>query len=124
MMHTKGPWHKGRAYECEDWIIFARGIPWQLAYLRDDKRANWPLEANARRIVACVNALEGFDIAAIEAGVVKQLVEALEATTHEVEATIRCITNEQTRNEMQAVADKARNALALITPSQELQEQG
>ena len=46
--------------------------------------------------------------------VVKELVEALKAATHEVEATIRCVTNEQTRNEMQIVADNARAVLAKI----------
>jgi len=35
-------------------------------------------EANARRIVACVNACEGIPTEALEAGVVRELVEALE----------------------------------------------
>lgn len=45
---------------------------------------------------------------------VQELVDALEATTHEVEAASLCVTNEQIRAEMQAVADNARRLLAKL----------
>jgi hypothetical protein len=95
-------------------------------------------EANARRAAACVNALEGFDIAAIEAGVVKQLVEAL-TSARKIIAEIdsyqkdpnrgdwgvecACCMGELLDDDRRAIADMDA-ALALIAPSQELQEQG
>ena len=54
---TPGPWNATFADGGKDWIVFATGTPWQLAYLRDDKRANWPLEANARLIAAAPDLL-------------------------------------------------------------------
>ncbi len=49
---TEGPWTVNQTYPVGDWLIHAKGIPWKLAYLADDSRANWPLEANARFIAA------------------------------------------------------------------------
>lgn len=43
---------------------------------------------------------------------VSDLVSALKATTHEVEAMIPCVYHDITRDSMQAVADNARAALA------------
>ena len=47
---TQGPYRANRADHPTEWCIHAAGIPWQLAYLHDDPRANWPLEANAHLI--------------------------------------------------------------------------
>jgi len=83
-----------------------------------------PTEADAIRLEASWNALEGFDIAAIEAGVVKQLVEALER----IESQAICVGIRHGADEaddwLHDIANQASNALALIAPSQELQEQG
>lgn len=55
--HTPGPWKATYADGGEDWIIHAIETPWQLAYLRNDGRAQWPLEANARLIAAAPDLL-------------------------------------------------------------------
>lgn len=49
---TPGPWSASQTYPPGDWCIHARGIPWQLAYLRRHKNHAWPLEANASLIAA------------------------------------------------------------------------
>lgn len=56
--HTPGPWTASPAYECNDYCIHARGIPWQLAYLAEHSRIEWPLEANARLIAAAPEMLD------------------------------------------------------------------
>ena len=66
--HTQGPW---------------RFVPWHIEEGSSAVRApdghlicSTASDANARRIVACVNALAGIPIEAIESGVVAELVEA------------------------------------------------
>jgi hypothetical protein len=49
---TPGPWSASQTYPPGDWCIHARGIPWQLAYLRGHSEIDWPLEATARLIAA------------------------------------------------------------------------
>jgi hypothetical protein len=51
-------------------------------------------------------------IATEAADTIKALCEALRATTHELDAMLRCISDRQTHAEMSAIADKAREALA------------
>jgi hypothetical protein len=124
MMHTPTPWHVD-AYGCHnDYRLrlcepMRSGFPlatiaqfqynWRDAGQYDRQISYKEAEANARRAAGCVNALEGFDIAAIEAGVVKQLVEAAQA-----------VSLSAMRND---AYDKCVAVLALIAPSQELQEQ-
>lgn len=60
-----------------------------------------------------VEALARYRIAAPSPDIqVSDLVSALKATTHEVEAMIPCVYHDITRDSMQAVADNARAALA------------
>jgi len=66
--HTQGPW---------------RFVPWHIEEGSSAVRApdghlicSTASDANARRIVACVNALAGIPIEAIESGVVAELAEA------------------------------------------------
>src|ERR1700687_3987469 len=76
--HTPGPWE----------VIPARGkmLPHvmggdhcRIALLDDCHAAESEREANARRIVAAVNACEGIPTEALEQGVVRELLEALKA---------------------------------------------
>lgn len=67
--HTQGPW---------------RFVPWHIEEGSSAVRApdghlicSTASDANARRIVACVNALAGIPIEAIESGVVAELVSVL-----------------------------------------------
>ena len=48
------------------------------------------------------------------ADTIEALCEALQATTHELDAMLRCISDRQTHAEMKAVADKARAALGKV----------
>ncbi len=50
--HTPGPWTANKTDPVGEWCIHAKGIPWQLAYLADSTKIDWPLEANARLIAA------------------------------------------------------------------------
>ncbi len=68
--HTPGPWSRnGNRIHGESGSLVAT-----IAYFRE---ASIEI-GNARRIVACVNACEGISTEALEAGVVKELREALE----------------------------------------------
>lgn len=69
--HTQEPW---------------RFVPWHIEEGPSAVRASdghlicsTASDANARRIVACVNALAGIPIEAIESGVIAELVEAAKA---------------------------------------------
>lgn len=46
---------------------------------------------------------------------VHQLLDAGQAALHELDATIRCVTDKSSRTEMQAVADALRTAIANAT---------
>lgn len=80
MTHTKGKMEVGG--ELEQNYIYVSG--WHLGCIssaddcngKDNFDDDSEAVANARRLAASWNALEGFDIAAIEAGVVNELVEA------------------------------------------------
>jgi hypothetical protein len=116
MTHTKGPWRVEQRKH-QNLILHSAGDGYQNRvaltvewFLGDNVRPNAEqADANACRIVACVNALESFDIAAIEAGVVKELVDAAKALSP---VAAKC----QQLTRLDA-------ALALIAPAQELQEQ-
>ena len=112
--HTEGPWAveadpmDDRDYETMivlpnksggfgTWIARAEHN-WNEASA-GEHRISWAeAQANARLIAAA-----------------PELLEALEATTHEVESVIRLVSNLTVRDEMQAVADKARSAIAKAT---------
>jgi hypothetical protein len=119
MTHTKGKMETGGALEQN--YIYVGG--WHLGCIssaddcngNDDFLDDSEAVANARRITASWNALEGFDIAAIEAGVVKELLSAAE------DLVDFCNTN-KTGDALWCVS-QLRRAIALIAPSQELQEQ-
>ena len=83
MTHTKTPWKTsndadGFQYEIEtaDGAIYIAGCsfsdPAVEPYIPRDVEA----KANAARIVACVNACDGIDNAALDAGAVAELVQA------------------------------------------------
>jgi hypothetical protein len=140
MMHTPSPWHVD-AFGCHnDYRLrlcepMRSGFPlatiaqfqynWRDAGQYDRQISYKEGEANARRAAACVNALEGIDIAAIEAGVVKQLVEAIQGLGAMPEGFCFCHENrigDDSKVHYPECHD-LRNALALIAPAQELQEQ-
>jgi len=68
----------GHGNECSPDYLGAHAVPTmkKLAYGSIQSET---AEANARRIVACVNACEGIPTADLESGAVQRLVEALEA---------------------------------------------
>jgi hypothetical protein len=75
---TPGPWSASQTYPPGDWCIHARGIPWQLAYLRGHSEIDWPLEANARLIAAAPELYDELENArAIIAGEAPQYGEAI-----------------------------------------------
>lgn len=81
MTHTPEPWQVSLTDDTT--IVHKHSDGTQSVIAETDGDYNepdlWPvMEANARRIVACVNALKGFSTEAIEAGAVKGLVDALE----------------------------------------------
>jgi hypothetical protein len=76
--------------------------------------------ANARRIVACVNALEGFDIAAIEAGVVKQLIEALRQAKTLLQPYAKTMPDNATSEAFHRIS----TSIALIAPATDIKDQG
>lgn len=91
MRHTPGPW----AIESDTWLIWGEchdgelGVPILRA---DTDHRTWGREvaheerdANVERVVACVNACEGIPTEALDAGVVRELVEALEVLVGEIE---------------------------------------
>jgi hypothetical protein len=116
MMHTPTPWRirhymSGRL-DCiqgnpEGGEQYGREIANRMA-----RPASQRAENDARRIVACVNALEGFDIAAIEAGAVADMQRCLQWIVDHPTA--------HTGN----IIGVAKEGLAKIAPAQELQEQG
>lgn len=94
MHHTPGPWQvveKGQGWG-DSWREIWAG---NHAVVRPDgyyssKYDDYEFgvaisEPNARRIVACVNACEGIPTEALESGVVREVVEALEALVGEEE---------------------------------------
>lgn len=75
--HTPGPWKLGARYPESHWIDVVsqtdeRGLPFVSCKHHDE-------EANARRIVAAVNATAGISVEALEAGGIGELVRSLEA---------------------------------------------
>jgi hypothetical protein len=98
-----------------------------IVIINDDRRvAVFHRAEDAEYWTACVNALEGFSIAAIEGGAVKQLVEVL--TEISVHADVRLKDCSKTfarvnRGALRSIRDKADAALALIAPAQAKQEQ-
>jgi hypothetical protein len=54
---TPGPWTLSATYPAGDFVIHAKGIPWQLAYVPASTQIEWPLEANARLIAAAPDLL-------------------------------------------------------------------
>lgn len=73
--HTQEPWMLGARYPESHWIDVVsqtdeRGLPFVSCKHHDE-------EANARRIVASVNATAGIPVEALEAGAIGELVEAL-----------------------------------------------
>jgi hypothetical protein len=125
MMHTPTPW-RVRFYRTAPTIDCVQGAPERPEkYGREiinrmARPSSDRAKADARRIVACVNALEGFDIAAIEAGVVKQLVEALRQS----ETLLRPYAKTMPDNATSEAFHRISTAIDLIAPSQELQDQG
>ena len=73
MMHTKGPWavfmDGPTPYGHAEITSIVADMPVTIGFIGSEK--------NARLAAACVNALEGIDIAAIEGGVVRELIEVL-----------------------------------------------
>lgn len=55
--HTPGPWKIAQTEPPGDFVIHAKGIPWQLAYVPASTQIEWPLEANARLIAAAPDLL-------------------------------------------------------------------
>lgn len=79
-VHTPGPWQIVLYGDGDSLVICAPNADWRICFMAtpgESPNAMSIIRANARRIVACVNALEGISTADIEAGVVKELVEAL-----------------------------------------------
>ena len=73
MNHTKEPWH---AIQNPEW----ENADYRISNKDNDKWANfnqiaYANEANAKRIVACVNACAGITNEALEAGIVKEAME-------------------------------------------------
>ena len=105
--HTQGPWKLGARYPESHWIDVVsqtdeRGLPFVSCKHHDE-------EANARRIVAAVNATADIPVEALEAGVVAKLVEALEW----LEGYLR-----DTPHHNAPAAANARSALALARGEQ------
>ena len=74
--HTQEPWMLGARYPESHWIDVVsqtdeRGLPFVSCKHHDE-------EANARRIVASVNATAGISVGALEAGYIAELVGALQ----------------------------------------------
>jgi hypothetical protein len=86
MTHTKGPWVAIGTDPAEggDWFwINAQPNPAMRGFTKNigvvnGSQSDPEQEANARRICACVNALEGFDLAAIEGGIVNHMQRCLQ----------------------------------------------
>lgn len=91
--HAPGPWKATSipqeadghwvVQENGDWCIHASGSPWQVAYLKAQSISSFPTEANARRIVDCVNACEGI----ADPSAVPELVAALQFLADSARAT-------------------------------------
>lgn len=88
--HTPGPWHTGTT-ESTKYMIYSQ-LGFCIANSFNGVFVDAACEANARRIVACVNACEGFSIEelegadlfkdSIESGnLINELLEALKETT-------------------------------------------
>ena len=69
MKHTKEPWEKSGL----NGVYGSKSQ--QIAVMGDGEYEE--VQANVRRIVACVNACEGMTTEAIERGVIKELLKAL-----------------------------------------------
>lgn len=76
--HTKGPWRVGSSGR-----TVSAGFGQRVATITDRDEAG----TNARRICAAVNACEGIPSAALEAGVVKDLLAACEAVDNHLKTT-------------------------------------
>lgn len=98
--HTPGPFR----YEWlpASYVFKVSGVGGILCYTKGVTAKQSPdvLEANAAFIVTACNSHY-------------PMLEALEEVTHEVEAALRCVTNHETRAEMQTKATKARAAIRL-----------
>lgn len=89
--HTPEPWRVERR-QFENVILHSKGDGYnnRVALTTEWSPASPPrttpveANANARRIVACVNALAGIPIEAIESGVVAELVEAARGLKNEL----------------------------------------
>jgi len=90
--HTPEPWQQKHDYNLEGAVRIIANVDADIdhtgthytydtvAICHDDFDETLPnAESNARRIVACVNALSGISTEAIEAGGVQELVEAARA---------------------------------------------
>ncbi len=84
--HTKGPWFhyfyptpRKRQKDAAMNSIMQKGGTKEIVHWGgfDSSYFQRQIKANARRIVACVNALEGIPTEALEAGAIKEVVEAV-----------------------------------------------
>lgn len=117
--HTPGPWFISRPYQTlyiESRI--AGGMIQEVASIGPNANGWSESEANARRIVACVNACDGIPTEVLEAGrVADQLWVHLKSQSDELLAALRHIEGAamDISCERAAIRDAARAAIAKAT---------
>jgi len=104
--HTAGPWHVGGEYSQGEALLYI-GAPSSPMILASMNEVHVSTRANATRIVACVNALEGIDDPAAFREAFGELVEAL----GDLMPTVRCMEKHGVRYDPMQV-DAAVKALA------------
>ena len=114
--HTKEPWTLGKVLNGYRWInaVGHNGLA-QVVWQMDDDAVlgekSPEQEANAHRIVASVNACAGIPTEALEAGVIAELVEALEAAVPEIDVMAGWVHDESIRGRYLEIAARARAIL-------------
>lgn len=67
MKHTPEPWEFHAQGDADEWcLLTAGGKRWVIAFRQNGELLDVEQEANARRIVACVNACAGINTEALE----------------------------------------------------------
>jgi hypothetical protein len=78
MSYPPEPWHV-KSHPDANITLIGNDKGWVFYLTHNDEFLPEIQEASARRIVACVNACEGIPTEALEDGVVRELIEALQA---------------------------------------------
>jgi hypothetical protein len=95
--HTKEPWSFHAQGDANEYALVTDGNRWVLSFLQNGEYLVSEQEANARRIVACVNACAGIPNAALSQGIVpvhlfSAVCEQRDANRERIKDLVACVT--------------------------------